>query len=502
MGVIINKVRRRRGFFFGKYGMLVPAVLFMVPVLVILFWPVQAHAAFPDDIEKKNVIAEALDSGDVMIFRDSSREDFIETVPGEGFKIRIRRVKGDSLYGNYKCGDLRGEGWIPMDAVVWDPDFAHVYATVRAGMTIYTDASCSEKKNRIRKYSGVILIGKEGDSRQVIYDKGDRYGIGWMKREEYANNLKYDGRPKQTLADGIYYFQCGYQDDAYGGKADQSGMNQYQGRFFRIRHVENDAYTLCDPKTGKYLAVKGNPVRGKWLPVWKNKEDIAFGRFVLKRIGGSFSIMSTVTRTYYACNRQGKGLLVNNTKAARSHWRPTATGRMGDEEKPFVFTQYDPQWCATAYGSEGCMGTAGCGILAPVNAVYALSGQYMDVMELADYAVEKDYRIEGSGTADGVFKGIARTFGRKYGFVWDGTGTKIKTLKKKLKEGKVAVSHVEGHYVCFCAYDEKKDKYLLLDSNCLPKRKDTPFGDWIGPERLREGTLASQGYFFYRLRGQ
>ena len=50
------------------------------------------------------------------------------------------------------------------------------------------------------------------------------------------------------------------------------------------------------------------------------------------------------------------------------------------------------------------MGTAGCGILATVNAVYALNGQYMDVMELANYAVKKNYRIVGSGTDDGIFK--------------------------------------------------------------------------------------------------
>ena len=60
------------------------------------------------------------------------------------------------------------------------------------------------------------------------------------------------------------------------------------------------------------------------------------------------------------------------------------------------------------------MGTAGCGILATVNAVYALNGQYMDVMELANYAVKKNYRIVGSGTDDGIFKAAAKKYGKKY----------------------------------------------------------------------------------------
>ena len=71
------------------------------------------------------------------------------------------------------------------------------------------------------------------------------------------------------------------------------------------------------------------------------------------------------------------------------------------------------------------MGTAGCGILATVNAVYALNGQYMDVMELANYAVEKNYRIVGSGTDDGIFKAAAKKFGQKYGFACDGASGSI-----------------------------------------------------------------------------
>ena len=61
----------------------------------------------------------------------------------------------------------------------------------------------------------------------------------------------------------------------------------------------------------------------------------------------------------------------------------------------------------------------------------------MDIRELADFAVDNHYRIEGSGTIEEVFRAIAVIYGRKYGFAWDGKSNKLKTLKKKLKEGKI-----------------------------------------------------------------
>ena len=180
-------------------------------------------------------------------------------------------------------------------------------------------------------------------------------------------------------------------------------------------------------------------------------------------------------------------------------WRVRALASMVDRKDPMVFTQYDPQWCGNDYGSEGCIGTAGCGILATVNAVYALSGQYMSVMELADYAVETGLRIVGSGTDDGIFKAAAKKYGEKYGFAYDGESGSIDTLKKKLQAGDVATVHVIGHYVAVTAYDEKKDKYLLLDSNCLPKRETSAYGDWISPSRLLDGYLYGQMYYFFKL---
>lgn len=46
---------------------------------------------------------------------------------------------------------------------------------------------------------------------------------------------------------------------------------------------------------------------------------------------------------------------------------------------------------------------------------------------------------------------------------------------------------------------KKTKKYLLLDSNYLPKRATSAFGDWIKVDRLLSGALESQYFYFFKL---
>ena len=48
-------------------------------------------------------------------------------------------------------------------------------------------------------------------------------------------------------------------------------------------------------------------------------------------------------------------------------------------------------------------------------------------------------------------------------------------------------------------YNKKTKKYLLLDSNYLPKRATSAFGDWIKVDRLLSGALESQYFYFFKL---
>ena len=475
----------------------------------------KAEAAFPYDMEQKPVTATSIQNGKVAVYNDENLKNKKEEVEGNNLTIEAYKVSKNGIYGNYKSGKSSGAGWFSLDTFVVNPKYKNVYATVRDRMHIYTSRSFSKVQTTIKKYSGVIVISKVDGDRQVICDKNDHYEIGWMTAGAFSNTLLYDGREKQALADGIYKFRCGYQDDKNGGSKDQSAMKSYPEHTFKIMHTTQNQYYIQNVETEKYLAVtfkstgkkaeKGSV--GKYVVSWTEQPDKTYGLFQLQRLNGAFSIQNVKSKYFLAQaaatevsseDDENAFILEKSRNTQETHWRIHAAQKMSNTKKPFVFTQYDPEWCATPYGGGGCMGTAGCGILATVNAVYALSGQYMDVMELANYAVEKNYRIVGSGTDDGIFKAAAKKYGQKYGFAWDGASGSIDVLKKKLKAGDTAIVHVQGHYVSISDYNKKTKKYLLLDSNYLPKRATSAFGDWIGVNRLLSGALESQYFYFFK----
>ncbi len=516
------------------------------------------YAAFPSDMNKKPVICHSMTSENVAVYKDEMRSETVANIDGDGLVLTATSISrsGQTLYGSYKndnTGDS-GEGWIATGNFVVDPDYVSKYATVRAPMTIYKNSNLSATKDNIKKYSGIIVVSKRDDALQVIYEKKGGYGIGWLDRSDYKNTLDYDGRDKQTLANGNYKlipWQCEEGTEAKTVNL----VYDFKGNYF-----------LEDPETGKYLTIKKEAYDPNDMYVEKEKtlnffqiirkfidpgyrkrledqekrrqekieardalldqldQDILYedeekkmlysaqwvdavdedgvalsGTWTVTRKGNAFTVCYAGSDFYLGMNKDSWILLKQDNLSDLCYYKVRATTKTLDSKKPFVLTQYDAKWCGSAYGSEGCIGTAGCGLLATMNAVYSLSGQYMDVFELADYAVRKGYRIIDNGTSEGIFKAAALTFGDKYGVVWDGSDDKISVLKEKLKAGDTAVCHVIGHYVAIVDYNEKKNKFLLLDSNHLPKRKTTAFGDWISQSRLEEGYLFGQNYYFFKL---
>ena len=462
----------------------------MAVILLSAAWGLKTEvsAAFPYDMEIKPVIADSVADGPVTVYKDAARSQEKETLDGRILAVRAMKYKNSSIYAAYQAGDRQGEGWFDPAVIILNPDYDHVYATVRAKTKAYTSPSCKKKQGKMGKYTGIIAISRKGDARQVIYDAGNYYRIGWIKGASWENTLHYDGRPKKILSDGTYTFSCGYRPGV------GSAGNVYH---FQAIYLDQNKYYLKDTEAGVYLTVCPEKLGTRYEVSFAGEPEEG-SVFYLKRMNSAYTIQSTLSGSYLYENGEKK-LVLSPGRSRAVLWRISALSKVQDPRDPFVLTQYDPQWCYNDYGSEGCMGTAGCGILAPVNAVYALTGHYMDVMELADFAVEYGYRIEGSGTDEKIFKAAALQFGEKYGFAWDGSGGKIKKLKKKLLLGDVAVAHVPGHYVCISAYNQEKNKFLLLDSNCLPKREDSPYGDWVSQNRLEEGYLAGYNYFFYKL---
>ena len=118
-------------------------------------------------------------------------------------------------------------------------------------------------------------------------------------------------------------------------------------------------------------------------------------------------------------------------------------------------------------------------------------------MLFADHAVQKHYRIIGSGTQDGIFEAAAKKFGNAYGFSFIKTSYSTSEVREYLKKGCVAISHVPGHYVTIADFDQKTKKYLVLDSHPIKSRPTSSFGNWFKRERLERGGLTSSAYYIY-----
>ncbi len=451
----------------------------------------EERSGLPDDLEENPLTAESIVSDTVLVYTDSDLLETCDIVDGSTLSIKAEDATADALFGEYTYSGGTGTGWISIDTFLEDPSFEKQYSTIRRDPPlIYMDSSWEGETYQSLQYTELILINLVGKKHQVIYATEDGYAIGWIKSEDYENTLEYDGSPKQIVADGTYNLHNLSKNDGTNSYADDT-----YARKITFVYWQDDAYYMIDEK-GRWLGTKD----GK--PAWyKTGEPDPSGLFSIERADDGYTIQNTLDQTYLGMGDSGKLLLVDETGDSTTTWRISALEKMVSLTNPKVIVQYDPEWCGLPYGTDdidGCIGAAGCGILSPVNAVYALTGQYMDVLELVDFSVDNNYRIVGSGTTDEIFKAIAKKYGANYGFAWDGSSTDINTLVKKLKKGDVAVSHVDGHYITIAACSDDGQEFLFLDSNRLPKRETTAFGDWMGIERLQEGTLASTGYFFYK----
>lgn len=136
-----------------------------------------------------------------------------------------------------------------------------------------------------------------------------------------------------------------------------------------------------------------------------------------------------------------------------------------------VYKQKDSRWSSYAYGysntagtKKATIGSAGCGLLSLTNAVYYLNGTFISPKTIADYSLKNGYRINGVGTAFGLYKSFADSQGSKYGIKYVHYTSSWATLRSDLNKGYVAICSKSGHIMTIVDYDANTGKYLLLDS--------------------------------------
>ena len=385
-----------------------------------------------------------------------------------------------------------------------------IYAVARHDLAVYYDESGEDFIEYIPPFTGFKVIETDGSWRRIEYKIKNDVKEGWITNGDfYSDCLIYDGRDKQIMADGEYLFRW---RKALSDDKKQLNVSAYEktelDNLFTARVVYQgaDSFTIERTDTSQYLKSPLFLSKKASHKVWGSQKNA--GCFRLVRTGASYKIQDILTGRCLVLDTDGLLRFNQINDGNEAGFRITRTGgKVLDQTNLKLFAQFDADWAKDYYGKgknddpeSNNFCTSGCGIFSTLNAIYTLTGQYIDPHILADYAVKEDYRVEDNGTDSEFFRAAAGKFGSDYGFKFDGESGSIGDLKKKLKEGKVAIGHVPGHYVTIVDYNPKTKKYLLLDPHYLPKRETCPYGDWVSRSVLEESdNLRSYMLYFYEL---
>lgn len=106
-------------------------------------------------------------------------------------------------------------------------------------------------------------------------------------------------------------------------------------------------------------------------------------------------------------------------------------------------------------------------ILAYVNAVNYMTGNFIQLLKLAEWSLAHGYRINGQGTAEGLYKALRmRVAWLWIQIFWKHSGNKsnIRDVRSHLQNGGIAIIDVPNHLMALVAYNGSNGKYLVLDS--------------------------------------
>ena len=139
------------------------------------------------------------------------------------------------------------------------------------------------------------------------------------------------------------------------------------------------------------------------------------------------------------------------------------------------FQQTDPRWADVKYGYSNEAGTvqayigkgagglgSGCGLLSLTNAVYYLTGNFLDPSDLATFSLSHGCRVNGVGTTWDFSKKAADYYGETYNFKYDGDSVYDKDLISHLQSGGVALAVVPNHFIAIVSYDSSNNSFLVI----------------------------------------
>lgn len=463
-----------------RYNLLIAAAFLMLT----LCFSMTGLAAYPAVSQSKPLHTYGWKTKDYRVFEDQGLMTKKDVVAYEECKVIAIRDKAAQI--SYNRG--KETGWIALENLVYDPSYRHEISYANADILLYKRPTVRESYITVPQFSGGITVGEKGSWMQVLFMTENSYYMGWIKNTTYDQSVRLSmDTSTQLLADGIYVLSprnalskavsCAPKKRTFTMASNRKTEKQK----FRLHHISGNHYQITPIRASQQLTDAGGlTLSDDQSQTWK-----------ITRYGSYFYIRSKATGRALRYGA-GKVSLGAFRKTSSQHWRITKVAETPSLDSCVVFSQYDPKWGGSTYyngPSRRTISTSGCGVMALTNAIYALNGEFINPQKIASFSVARGHYFYNQGTADTLYADFARKYGKTYHFKHIGKTYSLSSVRNHLKNGRVAIALVPGHYIALVGYRSSDDSFLVLDSAVYGKRPTTIYGDWISASTLGSGTM-------------
>lgn len=452
-----------------KISVLYQAAFVIGFVLLMVLGTVRVKAAsFEEITESACLHAYPLSKKAFTIYSD--REMTSAAGKGTYKEYKIVKLFGNTMQLVYKAEDgTRKRGYVSAEKFLQQPSGKRegMYVGASGGVDVYKVPKSSSAQKYLYAAQAVcgLKVGEKGQWTQVMIQKKRQYYLGWIPTSRFKSSMFYFAvRTGQVLADGRYTL-C----------PAQPGSDTVKKTTYDVKYIGSGLYTLKNQKKGYLKVDNSSQVR------------------ILKK--DSFYYLLNGSRKL-ALNAKGESVETVQDQSQAWTFQKTST-----KTATTVYSQYDPEYGKTVY-KDGYIGprtisTSGCGVMALVNAIYALNGSYIPPAKLAQFSASRGHYFYNAGTADTLYPDMAEKWGKKYHFKYNGMTGSFAELQKHLRKGGTAVALVPGHYLAIVKYRTSDGKYLVLDSAVGGRRPTSINGDWMSMGQLQSGALFCQHFHLF-----
>ena len=160
-----------------------------------------------------------------------------------------------------------------------------------------------------------------------------------------------------------------------------------------------------------------------------------------------------------------------------------------------LLLQWDPRWGYTYYGDDSVIGLAGCGPTCLSMVLFYLTGEDAWTPDkVAEYAMENDYYMAGTGTMWKLFDEMPQRFGLSV----ENPDITEDCLAGELEKGNILVMAVRtgdftavGHFLVVYGYDE--EGFWINDPNCVARSGKSYSFERLKPQIKNVWSIGSGG---------